>query len=114
VGVLVAGTGRLARGGPSMFSPTHRAALPIAGQGVANPAGMLLATAMLLADGLGEQPAARTLEGAVAQTLHQGVRTADMVTAGVAATTREFTEVVLSELPRARKDTEFVTREARA
>jgi hypothetical protein len=35
-----------------------------------------------------------------------------MVSAGVAATTREFTEVVLSELPRARKDTEFITREA--
>jgi 3-isopropylmalate dehydrogenase len=114
VGVLVAGTARLARRGPSMFSPTHRSTLPIAGQGVANPAGMLLATAMLLSDGLGEHAAARTLEGAVAQTLRQGVRTADMVSAGVAATTREFTEVVLSELPRAREDTEFITREALA
>jgi 3-isopropylmalate dehydrogenase len=114
VGVLVAGTARLARGGPSMFAPTHRAALPIAGQGVANPAGMLLATAMLLSDGLGEHAAARTLAGALAQTLRQGVRTADMVSAGVAATTKEFTEVVLSELPRARKDTEFITREALA
>jgi hypothetical protein len=37
-----------------------------------------------------------------------------MVSAGVAATTKEFTEVVLSELPRARKDTEFITREALA
>ena len=114
VGVLVAGTARLARGGPSMFSPTHRVALAIAGQGVANPAGMLLATAMLLSDGLGEHAAARTLAGALAQTLRQGVRTADMVSAGVAATTKEFTEVVLSELPRARKDTEFITREALA
>jgi 3-isopropylmalate dehydrogenase len=113
-GVITAGTARLARSGPSMFSPTHRAALPIAGQGVANPAGMLLAAAMLLGDGLGEHAAARTLGGAIEQTLRAGVRTADMVSAGVAATTREFTEAVLSELPRARKDTEFITREALA
>jgi isocitrate/isopropylmalate dehydrogenase len=75
---------------------------------------MLLAAAMLLAEGLGEHAAARTLDGAVAQTLRQGVRTADMVTSGVAATTREFTEVVLSELPRARRDAEFIPREAHA
>ena len=70
--------------------------------------------AMMLADGLDRQAAARTLEGALEQTLRAGIRTVDMVSAGVAATTREFTEAVLSELPRARTDTEFITREALA
>jgi isocitrate/isopropylmalate dehydrogenase len=75
---------------------------------------MLLASAMMLGDGLGRHAAARTLEGALEQTLRAGIRTVDMVSAGVAASTREFTEAVLSELPRARTDTEFITREALA
>jgi isocitrate dehydrogenase len=62
---------------------------------------------MLLSEGLGEQAAARTLERAVVAALRQGARTADMVRAGVAATTREFTETVLSGLVRSRTDTEL-------
>jgi hypothetical protein len=55
---------------------------------------------------LGERAAARTL-ARVASALRQGARTADMVKAGVAATTREFTETVLSGLVRSRTDTEL-------
>jgi hypothetical protein len=36
-----------------------------------------------------------------------------MVKAGVAATTREFTENVLAELPRARQDNDLSTEELR-
>jgi 3-isopropylmalate dehydrogenase len=98
-------SGRLAAHGAGIFGPTHGSALEIAGQGVANPSGMLLAAALML-EGLGERSAARTLENAVAETLGN-VHTPDLVAAGVGATTREFMNVLLAALPGARTDTEF-------
>ena len=81
-------SGRLSAQGAGIFGPTHGSALEIAGQGVANPSGMLLAAALML-EGLGERSAARTLENAVAETLGN-VHTPDLVSAGVGATTREI------------------------
>jgi 3-isopropylmalate dehydrogenase len=98
-------SGRLSVRGAGIFGPTHGSALEIAGQGVANPSGMLLAAALML-EGLGERSAARTLENAVAETLGN-VHTPDLVSAGVGATTREFMNVLLAALPGARTDTEF-------
>lgn len=106
-GMRMVASGRLAAGGQGIFGPTHGSALEIAGQGVANPSGMLLAAGLMLAEGLGERTAARTLEGAVAQALGSGVRTPDMLRSGTGATTREFTDVLLARLPAARTDTEF-------
>jgi 3-isopropylmalate dehydrogenase len=103
----VAASGRLAAEGPSVFVPAHGAAEEIAGQGVANPASMLLAAALLLGEGLGERGAAETLTGAVLHACSNGMRTPDMVTSGVGATTREFTDVVLSALPGALTNAEF-------
>ncbi len=100
-------SGRLSADGPGIFGPTHGSALEIAGQGVANPSGILLAAALMLGEGLGERSAARTLEEAVAETLGNGVRTPDLVTSGIGATTREFMEVLLAALPAARTDMEF-------
>ena len=97
-------SGRLSAHGAGIFGPTHGSALEIAGQGVANPSGMLLAAALML-EGLGERSAARTLENAVAETLGN-VHTPDLVAAGVGATTREFMNVLLAALPGARTDTE--------
>ena len=91
-------SGRLAGSGPSVFLPAHGAAEDIAGQGVANPASMLLAAALLLGEGLGERRAAETLTGAVLEACANGTRTPDMVTSGMGATTHEFTDVVLSHL----------------
>jgi 3-isopropylmalate dehydrogenase len=99
-------SGRLSAHGAGIFGPTHGSALEIAGQGVANPSGMLLASALML-EGLGERSAARTLENAVAETLGKGVHTPDLVASGVGATTREFMDVLLAALPGARTDTEF-------
>jgi 3-isopropylmalate dehydrogenase len=99
-------SGRLSADGPGIFGPTHGSALEIAGQGVANPSGMLLAAALML-EGLGQRSAARTLENAVAETLHDGVQTPDLMASGVGATTREFMDVLLAALPGARTDTEF-------
>jgi 3-isopropylmalate dehydrogenase len=103
----VVASGRLARTGPGVFASAHGLAEEIAGQGVANPASMLLATALLLGEGLGERAAAETLAGAVLEACCNGARTPDMVTTGVGATTRQFADVVLSELPFAVTNAEF-------
>jgi 3-isopropylmalate dehydrogenase len=106
-GGRIVASGRVSESGPGVFGPTHGSAPDIAGQGVANPSGILLAAALMLAEGLGERAASRTLEGAVTEALAAGALTPDMVEAGPAATTREFMDVLLAELPGARKDHEF-------
>jgi len=106
-GTRMVASGRVGPDGRGIFGPTHGSALEIAGQGVANPSAMLLATALMLGEGLGERSAARTLEGAVLDTLETGVRTPDLVSSGAGATTREFTDALLAALPSARRDTEF-------
>jgi 3-isopropylmalate dehydrogenase len=103
----VVATGRLARSGPGVFAATHGAAEEIAGQGVANPASMLLATALLLGEGLGERGAAETLAGALLEASSNGAVTPDMVDTGMGATTRQFADVVLAELPSAWTNAEF-------
>jgi 3-isopropylmalate dehydrogenase len=104
----VVASARLAKHGPSVFAPTHGAARDLAGFGVANPSAMLLAATLLLCEGLGERGAADTLLGAVGTTLNNGVRTLDLVDDGLAATTREFTDVVLGLLPSSLRNAEFV------
>jgi 3-isopropylmalate dehydrogenase len=103
----VVASGRLAGSGPGVFAPAHGSAEELAGLGVANPASMLLATALMLGEGLGERAAAETLAGAVLEACCNGARTPDMVTTGMGATTREFADVVLSELPFAMTNAEF-------
>ena len=103
----VAASSRLAGTGPSVFAPAHGAAEDIAGQGVANPASMLLAAALMLGEGLGERRAAETLTNAVLEASANGVRTPDLMSVGVGATTREFADVVIAHLPHAMTTTEF-------
>jgi 3-isopropylmalate dehydrogenase len=103
----IVASGRLARAGPGVFAPAHGQAEDIAGQGVANPASMLLATALMLGEGLGERGAAETLAGAVLEACRHRSLTPDMVETGVGATTREFADIVLSELPFAVTNAEF-------
>lgn len=103
----VVASGRLASSGPGIFATAHGTAAEIAGQGVANPASMLLATALMLGEGLGERGAAETLAGAVLEACCNDARTPDMVTTGMGATTREFADVVLSKLPSALTNAEF-------
>jgi 3-isopropylmalate dehydrogenase len=103
----IAASGRLAASGPSIFAPAHRQTSELAGHGVANPAAILLATALLLEQGLGESSAARTLAGAVVEASSNGVLTPDVTVRSVGATTREFGDVVLHELPAALTNAEF-------
>jgi 3-isopropylmalate dehydrogenase len=107
-GSRIVASGRLSQDGPGIFGPTHGSAPDIAGQGVANPSGMLLAAALMLSEGLGEHAAGSTLERAVSSALASGVRTADLAMArGPAATTRDFMDAVLELMPTTRTDVEF-------
>jgi len=99
--------GRLAGNGPGVFTPGHGKAHEEAGQGVANPSAMLLAVSTMLSEGLGERAAADTLARAVTHASANGVRTLDRLLRGVAATTRQFTDAVLSELPVVHANAEF-------
>jgi 3-isopropylmalate dehydrogenase len=106
-GSRIVASGRLSRTGPGIFGPTHGSAPDIAGQGVANPSGILLAASLMLSEGLGRQAAGRTLERAVSTALASGVRTADLAGQGPAATTRDFMDAVLELMPTTRTDVEF-------
>ncbi len=106
-GTRIVASGRLSLDGPGVFGPTHGSAPQIAGQGVANPSGMLLAASLMLGEGLGERAAAGTLERAVSHALASGARTADLEGTGLAATTRDFMDMVLDLMPAARTDVEF-------
>jgi 3-isopropylmalate dehydrogenase len=106
-GSRIVASGRLSQTGPGIFGPTHGSAPDIAGQGVANPSGILLAASLMLSEGLGEHAAGRTLERAVSTALASGVRTADLGGSGPAATTRDFMDAVLDLMPTTRTDVEF-------
>lgn len=61
-----------------LYEPIHGSAPDIAGQGIANPLGMILSAASMLRHSLGLAPAARAIEQAVQATLEDGYRTADL------------------------------------
>ena len=108
----IVASGRFSPSGPGVFGPTHGSAPEIAGQGIANPSGMLLAASLMLGEGLGERAAARTLERAITHALAAGVRTADLEGRGPAATTRDFNDAVLDLMPTTRTDVEFLAEPA--
>jgi 3-isopropylmalate dehydrogenase len=88
-------TASLGGDGPSLFEPVHGTAPDIAGQGIANPLGMILSAALLLRHGLGREVEAAALESAVDRALEAGIRPPDL---GGTATTAETTEAVLKEI----------------
>jgi len=100
-------TGYLSPTGPSLFGPAEGTASELAGYGVADPSPMLLATALLLAEGLGRTAAGEALEESLTAALHASRRPVDATGPGVSATTREFVDAVLGLLRSARRDTEF-------
>ena len=79
---------------PSMFEPVHGSAPDIAGKGIANPIGTFWSAQMML-DFLGEKKAAQSLMQAIETVTAKQVFTPDL---GGNATTKEFTEAVLSNL----------------
>jgi isocitrate/isopropylmalate dehydrogenase len=103
----VAAQGLLAEHGPSVFLPLDADAADDAGQGAVNPSPMLLAAAMLLADGLNQRSAGETLANALSGALDGRVSTVDRVRRGLAATTREFTDSVLAGFQNHHSNAEF-------
>jgi 3-isopropylmalate dehydrogenase len=93
-GLGLAGSASLGGDGPGIFEPVHGSAPDIAGQGIANPAGMLRSTALMLAYGLGRPDEAHRLDDAVEQALAKA-RTPDL---GGTATTVQFGDAVLEAL----------------
>lgn len=65
-------------GGLALYEPIHGSAPDIAGQGKANPLGMILCVAMMLRNSFGHAEAAEAVESAVARVLEAGYRTADL------------------------------------
>jgi 3-isopropylmalate dehydrogenase len=82
-----------------LYEPVHGSAPDIAGQGKANPTGMLLSAAMMLRYSLGLEQEASLLEAAVESALDHGARTADIVPdGGVPVSTNELAAEVIAQL----------------
>jgi 3-isopropylmalate dehydrogenase len=96
-GLGLAGSASLADDGPGIFEPVHGSAPDIAGRGIANPAGMLRSTALMLEHGLGRPDEAAALDAAVESALIT-TPTPDL---GGRATTSDFSDAVVAALERA-------------
>ena len=81
----------------AMFEAVHGTAPDIAGKGLANPTALLL-SAILMLDHLGERSAARRIEAALEKVYREAQHTTKDV--GGPATTDQFTDAVISALPR--------------
>ena len=66
-----------------LYEPSHGSAPDIAGKGVANPLATILSAAMMLRYSLNQEAAAQRIESAVKTVLNQGLRTADIFSAGM-------------------------------
>lgn len=79
----------------AMFEAVHGSAPDIAGQGIANPTGLLLSACMLL-DHIEQHETAERIRNAVDQVVREGtVRTVDM---GGTASTKEYTQALVRAL----------------
>ncbi len=93
-GLGMAASGNIHPGRVSLFEPVHGSAPPLAGKGVANPAGSILTTAMML-EYLGRADASRAVERAVTETIRSGETTRDL---GGALSTKEAGEAIRKRL----------------
>ena len=72
----------LGAGTLGVYEPIHGSAPDIAGQGIANPLGTILSTALLLRHSLDMTTEAEAVERAVDEVLAAGHRTADLAEPG--------------------------------
>jgi 3-isopropylmalate dehydrogenase len=72
------GTARGDRTRVGLYEPIHGSAPDIAGQGIANPLGMILSAASMLRHSLGLDTEAQAIERAVASTIEAGAVTPDL------------------------------------
>jgi 3-isopropylmalate dehydrogenase len=89
----------LAEGTFGMYEPAGGSAPDIAGKGVANPIAQILSAALMLRYSLGRDDAAKAIEAAVARTIEQGTRTADIASPGTKVVgTAEMGEAIVQNL----------------
>lgn len=82
-----------------LYEPSHGSAPDIAGKGVANPLATILSAAMMLRFSLNQPEAADRIESAVKSVLAQGLRTADIWSAGTTKVgTREMGDAVVAAI----------------
>ena len=79
---------------PAIYEPVHGSAPDIAGQGIANPIGMILSMAMMLEYSAGEVDCARKIEASVDSALNNGCLPCDL---GGSARTTEITDAIIRE-----------------
>lgn len=84
----------------AMFEAIHGSAPDIAGQNIANPSGLLMASVMMLIH-LGDTETAETIQNAWLKTLEEGLHTADIFDKKISVkqlTTAEFEKAVIERL----------------
>ncbi len=85
--------------GLGMYEPIHGSAPDIAGQNIANPLATIISTAMMLRYSLAEEAQADRVEQAVQKVLASGLRTADIISAGMTkVSTSEMGNAVVAAL----------------
>ncbi|MEM9326795.1 MAG: NADP-dependent isocitrate dehydrogenase [Bacteroidota bacterium] len=96
----------------AMFEAIHGSAPTIAGQGIANPSGLIRAAVMML-NHLGQQDVAEAVKNAWARTIEDGIHTPDIYKEGVSAEqvgTDAFASAVIDRLgqkPQQLKEAEY-------
>ncbi|GBQ36445.1 3-isopropylmalate dehydrogenase [Gluconacetobacter azotocaptans] len=84
---------------PALYEPIHGSAPDIAGKGLANPLAQILSFSMLLRYSFGMDAEAELIETAVSNVLASGLRTADIMSPGMAQVgTAVMGEAVVREL----------------
>jgi len=76
-GLGLAASGNIHPGRVSLFEPVHGSAPPLAGQGIANPVGAILTSAMML-EYLGHKKASEAIEKAVSEAISNDETTRDL------------------------------------
>ncbi|MBC7975294.1 MAG: 3-isopropylmalate dehydrogenase, partial [Myxococcales bacterium] len=92
----------IGNGKAGVYEPIHGSAPDIAGRGIANPIGTILSAALLLRYSLKLEAEAKRIEDAVARTITEGVRTADITPPGYTgrvATTAQMGAAIRAHLP---------------
>ena len=89
----------IGEGTKGLYEPIHGSAPDIAGQGIANPCGMILSIALLLRYSLKLEDEASFLEKSIENVISAGARTKDIATTGqVVLNTEEMTNCIIREL----------------
>lgn len=97
--VGLCGSSNIGKGG-AMFEAIHGSAPDIAGQGIANPSGLLNAAVMMLQH-LGQNDVAAKIQNAWLKTIEDGVHTGDVYAPMVSTqrvNTKEFTDAIIARL----------------